>query len=132
MALDGEFGSGSGRVRVGGLAKTVRALERAGADAQDMKALMHKLGMLVVNAAQPPSASGRLAATVRAGRGKTKAVVRAGGARAPYAGVIHYGWPARNIAPQPFLTNALQGKRGDVLQALDNGLGDILRKADLL
>lgn len=131
MALDGEFGSGAGRVRIKGLAKTVRALEKAGADTQDMKDLMHALGMLIVNAAQPPVLSGSLSGTIRAGRGKTKAVVRAGGARTPYAGVVHYGWPAHNIAPQPFLKEALQSERSDVLRALDDGLADILRKNDL-
>ena len=131
MALDGEFGSGAGRVRIEGLAKTVRALEKAGADSQDMKDLMHALGMFVVNAADAPVLSGTLQGTIRAGRGKTKAVVRAGGARAPYAGVIHYGWPARNIQPTNFLSEALQRERGDILSALDDGLADILRKNDL-
>lgn len=129
--LDGDIGSGAGRVNVKGLTKTVRALERAGADAQDMKSLMHEIGNIVVRAAQPPQVSGVLAGTIRAGKGKTKAVVRAGGARAPYAGVIHYGWPARNIAPQPFLTNALQAERTAVFNALDDGIADILRKNDL-
>lgn len=128
MALDGEYGTATGRVRVKGLSKTVRSLERAGADVQDMRDLMHSLGMLVVNAAQPPVLTGTLAGTLRAGRGKTKAVVRAGGARAPYAGVQEYGWPARNIAAQHYLTAALQSERSDVLRALDDGLEDILRK----
>jgi hypothetical protein len=34
------------------------------------------------------------------------AVVRAGGARLPYGGPIHWGWPARHLAAQPFLTDA--------------------------
>jgi hypothetical protein len=121
----------SGHIRVRGLSKTVRALERAGADAQDMKVLMHEIGMLVVRAADPPVLTGRLAGTIRAGRGKTKAVVRAGGARAPYAGVLEYGWPAHNIAPREYLQRALQSERTDILRALDGGLDDILRKADL-
>ena len=131
MALDGEFGSGSGRVRIEGLSKTVRALKKAGAEAQDMKDLMHAIGMLVVNAAKPPVRSGRLAATIRAGRGQTKAVVRAGGAAAPYAGVIEYGWPAHNIQPRHYLTEALQAERSAVVEKLDQGLEEILKKADL-
>lgn len=131
MANDFEFTSGAGRVRVTGVRKAVRALEAAGADAQDMRDLMHDLGNIVVQAAAPPSVSGRLAGTIRAGRGKTKAVVRAGGARAPYAGVIHYGWPARGIAAQPFLTDALRAKRSEVFRTLDGGIADILRRNDL-
>jgi hypothetical protein len=129
--LDGEFGTGSNRVRIEGLSKTVRALGKAGVDSQDMKDLMFELGMLIVRAANPPELSSRLAGTIRAGRGKTKAVVRAGGARAPYAGVIHYGWPAHNIAAQPFLTTAIQSERGDLLAALDRGLEELLRNNQL-
>lgn len=119
------------RVRVEGLRATVRAMSKAGASAEDMKELMHSIGTLVVRSATPPVLTGALSLTLRAGRGKTKAVVRAGGARAPYAGVIHYGWPARNIPANPFLTTALQRQRPAILAALDSGLADILRKTDL-
>ncbi|GMA34741.1 hypothetical protein [Demequina litorisediminis] len=123
--------SGDVRLRVEGLGRTLRDMSKAGADAEDMKDLMHSLGLLVVNASQPPTDSGTLATTLRAGRGKTKAVVRAGGARAKYAGVIHYGWPARNIEPQPFLSDALNKTRPQILKALNDGLGDLLKKHDL-
>ena len=119
-------------IRTQGLAKTAKALEKAGADSTDMKQLMYDIGMIVVRASQPPVLTGRLAASLRAGRGKTKAVVRAGGARVPYAPVIHYGWSTRNIEPQPFLLEALQNKRGDVFRAIDNGIEDILRKNNLI
>jgi hypothetical protein len=126
-----EVGSGPGRIRIQGLRKSLRALEQAGSDAEEMRDLMHALGSIVVNAADAPIGAGTLKGTLRAGRGKTKAVVRAGGARAPYAGVIHYGWPARNIAPQPFLTEALQAKRGDIFRALDEGIADLLKRNSL-
>lgn len=126
-----EVGSGPTRFRVEGLRRTVRQLEQVGADAQDMRDLMHEIGNIVVQAAGPPVLTGKLAGTMRAGRGKTKAVVRVGGARAPYAGVIHYGWPAHNIAPQPFVTEALQGERADIFAALEAGLADITRRNNL-
>ncbi|MBZ4485962.1 hypothetical protein LQ938_09715 [Microbacterium sp. cx-55] len=131
MSDDLELTAGPGRVRVQGLKRTLRQLSQAGADAEDMKSLMHELGEIVVKAANPPERSGTLAGTIRAGRGKTKAVVRAGGARARYAGVIHYGWPARNIAARPFLTDALQSRRAEIFRTLDRGLADILRQNDL-
>ncbi len=131
-ARDFEASNGDVRVRVTGLSRTVRQLTKAGADAADLKDLMHSVGTLVVRAANPPVLSGVLAGTVRAGKGKTKAVVRAGGARTPYAGVIHYGWPARNITPQPFLVEALNRERSDVLTALDQGITDLLKKHDLI
>lgn len=123
--------NGGTRVQIEGLNRTVRQLSKAGADAQDMKNLMHEIGMIVVNAANPPVRSGALSGSLRAGRGKTKAVVRAGGARIPYAGVVHYGWPARGIRPNPFLIEALAARQAVVFQRLDRGLDDLLKKADL-
>ncbi|MCU1530122.1 MAG: hypothetical protein JWP75_3885 [Frondihabitans sp.] len=134
MSGDGEYRSGAynAGVRITGLNKTIRALSKAGADAQDMKDLMHDIGMLVVNAAQPPVASGTLAGTIRAGYGKTKAVVRAGGAKAPYAGVIEYGWPARRLTKHGFMEDALQREQGPAIARLDQGIGAILRKNNLI
>lgn len=126
-----DIAQGDMTVRVQGLGSTLRAMSKAGSDAEDMRDLMHTLGGIVVQAASPPTQSGRLATTLRAGRGKTKAVVRAGGARAKYAGVIHYGWPARNIAPNPFLTNAINQTRPQILAGLNDGLGDLLQKHNL-
>lgn len=121
------------RVRVTGLRKTFRSLEAAGVNAQDMKDLMHSLGVIVVDAARPnaPALSGALRGTLRAGRGKTKAVVRAGGARVPYAGVQHYGWPARGVTATHFLTDAVQTTRSRTFAALDEGIGDLLKKQNL-
>lgn len=129
-----ELGGPETRVRVEGLGRTLRQLAKAGAEAEDMRDLMHELGTIVVLAAGPMARrgeTGKLAASPRAGRGKTKAVVRAGGRRVPYAGVQHYGWPAHNITPNPFLTNALAATRPAVLAALDDGLAKLLADADL-
>lgn len=118
-------------IRTQGLARTSRAINNTAADSQDMKQLMFDIGMLVVRAAQPPVLTGRLASSIRAGRGKTKAVVRAGGARVPYAPVIHYGDSKRGIGPQPFLLEALREKRGDAIQKLEQGIDDLLKKNEL-
>ena len=122
-----EYRSGGVRVRVEGLNRVVRKLNQAGADAEQMRSLMHSLGQIVVDGAHPPHLTGRLAGTIRAGRGKTKAVVRAGGARtAPYAGVIHYGWPARGIAARPYLTESLRARQAQIYDALERGINQLL------
>jgi len=131
MRDDFEIAEGDVRIRVEGLGKTLRAMSKAGADSEDMKDLMFSLGLIVVQAANPPRLSGTLGQTLRAGRGKTKAVVRAGGARAPYAGVIHYGWPDRNIPANEFLSEALNTTRARILSELDKGIGELLRKNGL-
>ena len=116
-------------VRLKGLRKTIRALEEAGAEAGDMKELMHSVGMIVVNAANPPTGpTGRLATTLRAGRGKTKAVIRAGGARARYAGVVHYGDPKTTRPPNLFLIRAIQSQQGRILTALTSGIDKIIKE----
>lgn len=129
---DFEIANGDVRIRVTGLGKTIRAMSKAGADATDLKDLMHSIGLMVIGRANPPVKTGRLAGSMRAGRGKTKAVVRAGRASVPYAGVIHYGHPARNIKPNPFYITALQSSQGKALQMLDEGLAEILEKNNLI
>lgn len=123
-------------VRVRGLGKAIRALEKAGADSEQMRDLMHEIGEIVaVRARQlaPVGKSRRLKASIRAGRGKTKAVVRAGYERKsmPYAGVVHYGWPARNILPDRFLADAMDQTRGEVIARLDTGIGGLLERNSL-
>jgi hypothetical protein len=129
----GDFSTTNGEalVKVEGLTKTVRAMSRAGADAGDMKNLMHSIGMMIVRQARVPVLTGRLEASLRAGKGKTKAVARAGGARVPYAGVVHYGWPARNIEPNPFLDTARNQNRSSAFGMLSEGIDEILRRNDL-
>jgi len=129
---DIEYSQGGTRVRIDGLKAVISKLNKAGANAQDMRELMHSVGSIVIQGANPPTLSGRLAASMRAGRGKTKAVVRAGYAsRVPYAGVIHYGWPARNIGPHPFLTDSLRANHGRVFTALEAGIDELLSKNGL-
>ena len=126
-----EYTSGGVRVRITGAGDVARKFERAAADSQDMRPLMHRLGQIVADAAHAPVRTGRTAATTRAGHGKTKAVVRSGGARTPGAGVTHYGWPARNIRAQPWLTDALHARQGAVYTALERGMQDLINTNNL-
>lgn len=135
MAATGDFDIRNGPVttRVKGLSKVLRDMSKAGASTDDMKNVMHGIGQLVVNAAQPTIRTGKLKSTLRAGKGKTKAVVRMGGARAPYAGVINYGWPAHNIQAMPVpIEQTVRAERPEILQAVNDGIAEILSKNDLL
>lgn len=118
------------RIEIDGLNQTLRALSKAGADAENMRELMHSVGNIIVAGAQAhiPVRTGALSASLRAGRGKTKAVVRAGRALVPYAGVIHYGYPARNIAPTMFLVKSMRANQQAVIERLNEGLNDLLKK----
>lgn len=119
-------------VRVHGLRETIRTLQRFGADVADLRDAMRAAGQIVAGEAgrRVPRLSGRLAASIRPGGGKAAAVIRAGGASVPYAGVIHYGG-YHNITAQPFLTDALAARRGDVVAEVTDQLGDLIRKHNL-
>ena len=95
-------------VTVEGLNRFVSTLKRAGVDLDDMKEANAKVGNIVAGAAESraPRRSGKLAASIRSARQARRARVVAGRASVPYAGPIHWGWPARNITAQPFLTEA--------------------------
>lgn len=137
-----EITEGPYTLNVKGWRRLVRDLENAGHDAQDMKTLMHEIGLIVVTAARPmaPVETGRLAASLRAGKGKTKAVVRAGGARIPYAGIVHYGTPVSYVdrrgrpvrfMPQPFIIRAFEKTRDRIYRRLFEGIGELLEKNNL-
>jgi len=121
-----------GTVLVEGIPQIVRKLRAAGKDVGEMRELMHRLGNIVIGNARVPVNSGELGGTLRAGKGATKAVVRAGYAsRGRYAGVVHYGDPHRGHRAQPFLTDALKRSQSQVLSELTKGIDLILAKNDL-
>lgn len=83
----------------------------------DMASAHSKAGayMAQVARSKAPSVSGRLAGSVRADHSATEVTVTAGGPGVPYAGPIHWGWPARNISAQPFLVDALEATQTSVV-----------------
>lgn len=119
-------------VHLSGLRETIRSLERLGVAVTDMKAVFLKIGNMVAGNAQSlaPRRSGRLAASIKPSKTKNKALVRAGSARVPYAGVIHYGG-YNNINANPFLTEAVRQSQSKAVQEMEDGLQDLLRKYGL-
>jgi hypothetical protein len=95
-------------VRVEGLGPFIRAMREAQVDLDDLKDATQKAGSIVLAAAtsRAPRRTGTLAGSGRASRAARRAIVRFGSARVPYAGPIHWGWPRRHIAAQPFALDA--------------------------
>lgn len=120
-------------VRVEGLRETVRSLERFGVQAQDLKAAFNRIGRFVVDDAKTltPRLTGRLAASIKASNTKNKSIVRAGGGRIPYAGVIHYGG-YNHISPHPFLTDAVKRNQTKAVSEMERELNILIRKCGLL
>jgi hypothetical protein len=99
----------------------------------DMKAA-HLQGAAIVRdvaVTLVPIQLGRLRDTIRASGTIKSGRVRAGFVRVPYAGPIHFGWPARGIKPQPFLYDALDRRRSEVMANYERSIADIVKKYDL-
>jgi hypothetical protein len=97
-------------LQVDGARQLRASLRRAGLSVQDLKDA-HKEAADVVKAEAAPRAprrTGRLAASVRTSGTQSAAIIRAGRKAVPYAGPIHWGWEARNIAANPWLWEAAQ------------------------
>lgn len=120
-------------IRAHGLKETTRSLERYGVEVQDLKAGMNKAGNVVVDEAKTivPVLSGKLMGTIRAGKAKNKVTVRAGGARTPYAGVIHWGWPAHGIEATHYLTDAAERKESQVVDVIREELVKLISQLNL-
>lgn len=101
-----------GPIRVEGLRELRKQLKAAGQSYADLKGVGLDAARIVSDAAKPiaPHLTGRLAGSIRPAGQAKGAVVRAGSAGIPYAGVIHFGWPAHSISPQPFLYEAADAR----------------------
>jgi hypothetical protein len=110
-----------------GLNKLLRALEKLDEAAKDnLKEIGFKVGELVAQQGREevPVLSGALRGTIRPARSARGAKVRAGSARVPYAGPIHFGWRSRNIRPNQFLYRAVDK---NVDRALDMYLEEVYK-----
>ena len=119
-----------GYVKVEGGKELRRALKRAENDVEKaaLKAAHKEAAMVVAKKAtqEVPKKSGTLAASIRASGTMTKGIVRAGRSSVPYAGVIHFGWPRRNITPQPYLYEAADDRVDEVVDIYLSRVNDIL------
>jgi hypothetical protein len=95
-------------VQVEGLDNLVKTLRKAGADINELKDASKKAGDIVVSAsaARAPRRTGRMAGNIRSSRLAKGVRVSVGGASLRYPPVIHWGYPARNLVGQPFMTDA--------------------------
>ena len=124
-------------LQIEGGRKLRRAVREVGDDMSDLKELHKRLADDVADSAKRkvPVRSGRLQRSIRGSGTKTAARVRAGNNRksgpssVPYAGPIHFGWGARGIRPQPFMYEALDDRRQAVIDAYNDQVREIIRKA---
>lgn len=113
-----------------GSAEVARTLRKAGVSLDDLKDANQRTGDIVAGSARvtAPRRSGRLRSSIRSARQARRVRVTAGGARVPYAAVIHWGWPRRHIAPQRFVIDAARRTRRRWLAEYDRAVEAELRK----
>ena len=120
-------------VRVEGVRELRSALTRIDPDLRaQMKAINMSAAKVVLPAAVasvPVGETGRLRATVRALASQRAGRVAAGRKSVPYAGVIHFGWPKRHIRPQPFLWDALDRRRVQVIGVYQRRVARVVDQA---
>jgi hypothetical protein len=130
-------------VKVADLNKFTRKLKQYEGAVEDMKAAHKSAADLVAATARPliPTRTGRLKGTLRTGASQRGGRVAAGKKAVPYAGPIHFGWPNRPnsakgwrggpIRPNPFIYDALDRRRAEVVGQFERYLRDAQRRYDL-
>lgn len=119
-------------VRVENLSKVIRQIKQIEPDlVEELKTANREIADDVTTTARTiaPKKTGTLAGTIRPGATARTGLVRAGSARVPWVGPIHFGWARRNIRPQTFLYDALDARSAEVeeryLAAITKVLGRI-------
>lgn len=122
------------RADVVGLREVQRDLKKLGDDFKtEMKDTHKAAAEVVVLGAKRlvPYRTGALANSIRALASNTSGRVRAGSASVPYAGPIHFGWPARRIAPQPFIYDAMDQRVDEIRGLYDQRINELIERYDL-
>lgn len=100
----------------------------------DLKAAHKAAAEIVERDAQPRARrkSGRMAGSIRSTGQAKQGVVRAGFASMPWVPIQHFGHAARNIAPNPFLYEALDARAGAVVTEYERQVDKLARKHGLI
>lgn len=120
-------------LKVEGLSRLIRDMTKLGVDINDMKDVMADIATDGANLVRQraPHHTGALSKSVRGNRAKGRAVVKAGGARVPYAAAINYGWPAHGIRPARYMQLADPEFQTRAIDKLTDGLNRLIEERDL-
>lgn len=112
-------------IEVIGEERVVRALKGLAYAAEHLEPAHKDAGELLLGRARPktPRRSGRLAASGRVDADPDETVLVYDEV---YAGVIHNGWPAHNITPQPWLADTVDESTAAVVDVFRDYLEDAI------
>lgn len=122
---------GGPAVTVEGGPQLRRALGRAADRVDDTRDAHRAAGEAKADEARSlvPVRTGALYGSIRVELDDDGATVTAGSAGVPYARVVQYGWPDRNIEAQPYLGSD-PGDAGVVIDPYRRHVDNVLRKLD--
>jgi len=120
---------GASSTRVDGVDRLARTLEDAADDLDDLSSVSRAIetALLPRILARVPRRSGRLRSSVRA---TARATGTDFGSPLIYGNPIHWGWPARHIAPQRFVWDVLTAETDLVVAKYADGVDAILGRVE--
>jgi hypothetical protein len=99
---------------------------------KDLAALHQEVADIAASRARirVPVLTGTLQSTIRASGTKNMAVIRAGYAKVPYAGVHEWGWPKHNIVEHPYLRAGAHETEPQWRKLYDKRVDELLSKVE--
>jgi hypothetical protein len=125
-----------GQVKVEGLSKVRRDMKKLASDVDygdQFLAVNKTLADAVAGDSRNyvPVLTGALQGTIRAAASAKSGRVKVGYKAVPYAGPIHFGWPARFIKPQPFIYDAIDKRRVEIKDRYEQLIAKLIKENDL-
>jgi hypothetical protein len=120
-------------ITIKGIKEVTDTLNKLGKDLESNIELNKELSTTLSQkaSAMAPRLTGALASSVIGNPSAEKAQILAGSAAVPYAGVIEYGWPLRNIEARPYLNPAVNDNMGYIVEKYNDSIQKAIKKYNL-
>ena len=120
-------------ITIQGIKEVTDSLKKLGKDLESNIELNKELSTSLSQKASAlaPRLTGALASSVVGNPSAEKAQILAGSAAVPYAGVIEYGWPAKNREARPYLNPAVNNNMGYIIEKYNDSIQKAIQKYDL-
>jgi hypothetical protein len=120
-------------ISITGVKEVLDSLKKLGRDLESNLELNKELSTTLSQKASAlaPRLTGALASSVVGNPSAEKAQILAGSTAVPYAGVIEYGWPAKNREARPYLNPAVNNNMGYIIEKYNDSIEKAIQKYNL-
>jgi hypothetical protein len=120
-------------ITITGVKEVTDSLKKLGRDLESNIELNKELSANLSQkaSAMAPRLTGALASSVVGNPSAEKAQILAGSAAVPYAGVIEYGWPAKNKQAKPYLNPAVNNNMGYIIEKYNDSIQKAIKQYNL-